>query len=104
MLGNDMTQASEGDRLRQSGQFCSAINCQSARFKLSPERKHFHSFPKDDERCKIWMNFTRRKYFDHLTLSDVYRKEEQADIAVEPACSRTGPDAPTKAELKLNLS
>ncbi|XP_025077786.1 uncharacterized protein LOC112554286 [Pomacea canaliculata] len=175
MLRNDMALASKGDRVRQGGQFCSAINCQNGRFKLTSKGKRFHNFPKDEERCKIWMDFTRRKDFDHLTPSDVYGKgyclcsdhfeesqyncptqkkslvwnavptvfsipnppckvtssrkrpmdrmskptsakqprilqkavvlhEEQADIAVEPACSRTVPDSPTKAELKMEIT
>ncbi|KAK7469742.1 hypothetical protein BaRGS_00036224 [Batillaria attramentaria] len=49
------------DRRRQGGGFCCAISCTNARNKISCEGKSFFKFPKDEERCKKWVQYARRQ-------------------------------------------
>ena len=52
--------AASCDRKKGGGDFCSAINCTNARRKESCRGKPFFRFPADEERCRVWVQNSRR--------------------------------------------
>ncbi|GFO06524.1 THAP domain-containing protein 7 [Plakobranchus ocellatus] len=62
--------------MKSGGDFCAAINCTNSRNKQSCiDRKiSFHAFPREEARCRVWIQNSRRQDLQGLSLEDILKK------------------------------
>ncbi|GFN78879.1 THAP domain-containing protein 7-like [Plakobranchus ocellatus] len=62
--------------IRRGGEFCGAANCKNARNKKDCRSRFisFHHFPKDEARCQLWLQLSRRHDLIGLSVDDIQKK------------------------------